>query len=101
MDQWDNVSRQLRTDHGELTDVDLSHSRGQEDDLFRRLGSRLGRSEQQARELLEKAARNAAHNPQDRSMLKDQRDRTTGADQATRTDTPVDTTDAPPEDHAG
>lgn len=83
MDQWDNVSRQLRTDHGELTDVDLSHSRGQEDDLFRRLGSRLGRSEQQAR-----------------AMLKDQRDRTTGADQATRTDTPVDGHAPDEDDHA-
>lgn len=102
MDRWDDVSRRLRTEHGELTDADLSYTRGQEDDLFRRVGRRLGRSEQQARELVEKAARNAPHNPQDRSMLNDQRDRTTGADQATRTDTPAskpDTSDAQPRDH--
>lgn len=100
MQALDIVRRQLRTDHGELTDVDLSYSRGQEDDLFRRLGSRLGRSEQQARALVEQAARNAAHDPQDRAMLKDQRDRTTGADQATRTDTRVDGHAPDEDDHA-
>lgn len=102
VDHWHDVSRRLRKDHGELTDADLSYTRGQVDDLFHRLGSRLGRSEQQARELVEQAARNAPHNPQDRSMLKDQRDRTTGADQATRTDTPVDEPDTSgtrPKDH--
>lgn len=87
-DRWPDVSKHLRQQHQDLTDADLKYSRGSEDDLFRRVGHRLGKTEQHARELVEQAARNQANNPQDRSMLKDQRDRTTGADQATRKDGP-------------
>ncbi len=87
-DRWPDVSTHLRQQHQTLTDADLKYSRGSEDDLFRRVGHRLGKTEQEARELVEQAARNQANNPQDRSTLKDQRDRTTGADQATRKDMP-------------
>lgn len=87
-DRWPEVSTHLQWQHQTLTDADLKYSRGSEDDLFRRVGHRLGKTEREARELVEQAARNQANNPQDRSTLKDHRDRTTGADQATRKDAP-------------
>lgn len=85
-DRWDDVSTNLRNLHNGLTDADLAYTKGREKDLYQRVGTRLGKTEQEARELVERAARNQPHNPQDRSLLKDQRDRTTGADQATRDD---------------
>jgi hypothetical protein len=87
-DRWPDVSMHLRKTHQGLTDDDLAYTKGREKELYQRLGTRLGKSEREAQQLVEEAARNQVHNPQDRSMLKDQRDRTTGADQATRKDGP-------------
>jgi hypothetical protein len=44
------------------------------------------KAEHAAEELVTNAAEGTPINPQDRSLLKDHRDRTTGADQATRED---------------
>ncbi len=49
---WDQVKGRLKQTYGTLTDDDLIYVEGKEDELVGKLKSKLGKSEEEVRELL-------------------------------------------------
>lgn len=51
---WNEVKGKLKEKYGELTDDDLTYTRGKEDQLIGRLQKRLGKSKDEVREIIRK-----------------------------------------------
>jgi uncharacterized protein YjbJ (UPF0337 family) len=52
---WNEVKGRLKRVYGDLTDDDLAYEEGQEDELVGRVQKRLGKTREQAREILREA----------------------------------------------
>lgn len=50
---WDQVKGRLKQTYGTLTDDDLAYTEGQEDEFIGKLKSKLGKSEEEVRKLIE------------------------------------------------
>ena len=50
---WNEVKGRMKQKYGELTDDDLTFAEGKEDELLGRLQQRLGKSKEEAREMIE------------------------------------------------
>ena len=55
---WDEVREQIKEANIDLTDEDLDYEPGKEDELLERLGSKLGKSKQQVKALIESISYN-------------------------------------------
>ncbi len=51
---WEQVKGRLKQTYGTLTDDDLAYAEGKEEELVGRLKSKLGKTEEEVREILEK-----------------------------------------------
>ena len=51
---WNELKGKLKQQYGNLTDDDLVFSEGKEDELLGRLQKRLGKSEDEVRQMIEK-----------------------------------------------
>ena len=55
---WHDVKEQIKEHNVELTDEDLEYEPGREEELFSRLGSKLGKSKSQIKALIESISSN-------------------------------------------
>ena len=53
--KWNEVKGKLKQAYGDLTDDDLAHEDGKEDELFGRIQRRLGKSREEVRHMLREA----------------------------------------------
>jgi uncharacterized protein YjbJ (UPF0337 family) len=51
--EWNEVKGRIKQIYGDLTDDDLTYAEGQHDELLGRLQSRLGKSREEVRRLIE------------------------------------------------
>lgn len=52
---WNQVKGTLKQKYGELTDDDLTYAEGKEDELYGKMQTRLGKTKDQVRDIVEDA----------------------------------------------
>src|SRR5689334_2482433 len=50
-DNWEDTKGSLKSQHGNLTDEDLNYEQGKEEDVYKRVGNRLGKNRQETEKL--------------------------------------------------
>ena len=51
---WNVLKGKLKQEYGELTDNDLQYAEGQEDELIGRLQTKLGKTKEEVKELIDR-----------------------------------------------
>ena len=51
---WDQLKGKLKQQYGHLTDDDLTYQEGKEDELFGRIGEKIGQAKDAVREMIAK-----------------------------------------------